>query len=130
MLFRSEVNFIKVGGVEGFIKRATEVEVVEAGSLPMGIVEEMVPKITRAYLSNGDMAILVSDGVVDSFKDRIALANFINNAESKTPQRLADEIIAECLRRTDKIAIDDCTVTVAKVESLLTMSDIRNKLSV
>jgi stage II sporulation protein E len=48
------VTFIKVGGVEGFIKRARDVEVIEAGSLPMGIVEEMVPKITRAHLNTGD----------------------------------------------------------------------------
>ena len=117
-----EVNFIKVGGVDGFIKRAMEVEVIEAGSLPLGIVEEMIPKITRAFLGAGDMAIIVSDGVLDSFGDRVALANFINNAVFKTPQNLADEIIAECLRRTDKIAIDDCTVAVARMDACLSLT--------
>jgi stage II sporulation protein E len=121
------VNFIKVGGVEGFIKRQYEVEVIEAGSLPLGIVDEMTPKITRAHLISGDMVVLVSDGVTDSFGDRVALGNFINNidgtlrrdditnAQKPTPQYIADEIIAEVLRRTDKIAIDDCTVLVAQI---------------
>jgi stage II sporulation protein E len=116
-----EVSFIKVGGVEGFIKRSREIEVVEAGSLPLGIVEEMVPKITKAHLNPGDFAVICSDGVLDSFGDRIALANFINNAESKTSQKLADEIIAECLKRTDKVAIDDCTVAVARLDLALSV---------
>jgi stage II sporulation protein E len=111
-----EVSFIKVGGVEGFIKREREIEVVEAGSLPLGIVEEMVPKITKAHLNAGDFAVICSDGVLDSFGDRVALANFINNTEAKSSQKLADEIIAECLKRTDKVAIDDCTVAVARLD--------------
>jgi stage II sporulation protein E len=111
-----EVSFIKVGGVDGYIKRLREIEVVESGSLPLGIVEEMVPKITKAHLNAGDFAVITSDGVLDSFGDRVALANFINNAEAKTSQKLADEIIAECLKRTDKVAIDDCTVAVARLD--------------
>ena len=122
-LVEGSVNFIKVGGVDGYIKRSNEVEVVEAGSLPIGIVEEMSPKITRAHLNAGDMVVLCSDGVADSFGDRVALGNFINNVDSAvrggtmTPQKIADEIIAECLRRTDKVAIDDCTVLVAQLTS-------------
>ena len=111
------VRFIKVGGVEGFIKRARDVEVVESGSLPMGIVEEMIPKITSAHLMPRDMVVIVSDGVTDSFRDRVALANFINNIEHKHPQKIADEIIAECIRRTDKVAIDDCTVAIARLDN-------------
>jgi len=109
------VNFVKVGGVDGYIKRAREVEVIEAGSLPLGIVEEMAPKITRAHLMAKDMVVLVSDGVSDSFNDRVALANFINNVTNTTPQKIADEIVAECLRRTDKIPIDDITVVIAQM---------------
>jgi stage II sporulation protein E len=106
------VSFIKVGGVDGFIKRDREIEVVEAGSLPMGIVEEMTPKITRTYLKVGDFVVLVSDGVTDSFGDKTKLGSFINNTVTRSPQKLADEIAAEALRRTDKIAIDDITVVV------------------
>jgi len=110
------VNFIKVGGVDGYVKRAREVEVVEAGSLPLGIVEEMSPKITRAVLGAGDMVVLCSDGVSDSFGDRVALASFINNITG-TPQQIADDIMAEALNRAGRVAIDDCTVVVAGLQS-------------
>ena len=109
------VNFVKVGACDGFIKRTRDVEVIEAGSLPLGIVEEMSPKITRAVLSNNDMVILCSDGICDGFGDRVTLANYINNLSYETPQQYADEIIRECLNRTSKIATDDCTVLVARV---------------
>jgi stage II sporulation protein E len=109
------VCFVKVGGVDAFIKHETEIETIESESLPMGIVEEMSPKVARAHLVGGDMVILQSDGITDSFGDRTILSNFINNIRETNPQKIADEIVAEALRRTDKIAIDDLTVLVAKI---------------
>ena len=111
-----EVDFIKVGASDGFIKRKDSVEVVEAGSLPIGILEEMQPKITRAVLGVGDAVILCSDGVADAFSDRVALGNFINNLEMTTPQSFADTIMQECLNRSGRIAKDDCTVVVGRLE--------------
>ena len=110
------IDFIKVGGVDGFIKRAREVEVIEAGSLPLGILDEMRPKITQAVLENGDFVVLVTDGVIDSFAgDRVGLANFINNITPKTPQQLADEVMSEALNRAGGMPIDDSTIIVAQV---------------
>jgi len=110
-----ETDFIKVGASDGFIKRKSEVEVVEAGSLPMGILDEMQPKITRAVLGAGDAVVLCSDGVTDAFGDKAALGNFINNLELSSAQSLADIIMQECLNRSGRIAKDDCTVAVGRL---------------
>ena len=107
-----EADFIKVGASDGFIKRKTEVEVVEAGSLPIGVLEEMQPKITRAVLGAGDAVVLCSDGVTDAFGDKVTLGNFINNLDLSSPQNFADTIIHECLNRSGRNAKDDCTVAV------------------
>jgi len=113
-LNQGEVDFIKVGGVDGYIKRKSEVEVIEAGSLPLGIVDEMKPKITHASLSSGDFVILASDGIIDAFaNDNFGLANFINNLTVKSPQQLADEIMQEVLNRGGKLPADDSTIVVA-----------------
>ena len=61
--------------------------------------------------------VLCSDGVSDSFGDRVALANFINNANGKSPQQIADEVIAECLNRSGRMAMDDCTVIVGELRA-------------
>ena len=109
------IDFIKVGASDGFIKRNNTVEVVEAGSLPIGVLEEMQPKITRAVLQSRDIVVLASDGVNDSFGGRIDLANFINNLSIENPQEIADTIIQECLNRSGRMAHDDCTVVVGKL---------------
>lgn len=109
------VNFVKVGACDGFIKRHNEVEVVEAGSLPMGVLEEMVPKVTRAVLIESDMVVLCSDGVADNFGNRSSLASFINNLNLDCPQKVADEIMRECLNRATGVANDDCTVVVGRI---------------
>ncbi len=115
-LATGDVDFIKVGAVDGFIKRGREVEVVEAGSLPLGILEDIEPKITKAMLSAGDMVVLVSDGVLDVFGgERVALAGFINNLDVTNPQQLADQLVAEVTARADGYPADDCTVTVAQL---------------
>ncbi|MCL2847099.1 MAG: SpoIIE family protein phosphatase [Firmicutes bacterium] len=112
------VDFIKVGGVEGFIKRAREVEVVDSGSLPLGILDEIRPKITRAVLSAGDSIILLSDGIIDAFaSDRAGLANFINNTDGTDPQKLANEIMAEAINRGGSPPADDATIIVSRVNS-------------
>ncbi len=115
-LATGEVDFIKVGAVDGYIKRAREVEVVEAGSLPLGILDDIEPKITKAMLSAGDMVVLVSDGVLDVFGgERVALAGFINNLDITNPQQLADQLIAKVSASVDGYPADDCTVTVAQI---------------
>ena len=115
-LATGDTNFVKVGAADGFIKRAREVEVVEAGSLPLGILEDIEPKITQAVLGEDDMVVLTSDGVLDAFGgERVALAGFINNLDSATPQQLADAVIAEVLNRANRYPADDCTVIVAKL---------------
>ena len=115
-LATGDVDFIKVGAADGFIKRTREVEVVEAGSLPLGILDDIEPKITKAVLSAGDMVVLVSDGILDVFGgEKVALAGFINNLDVTNPQQLADQLIAKVTALADGYPADDCTVTVAQL---------------
>jgi len=111
-----EVTFIKLGGVEGFIKHDRETEMVQSGSLPLGVLDEMKPKISTAVLSNGDYVVLISDGILEAFSnDRLGLGSFINNLNPKTPQELADDILAESLNRQSRQVNDDSTVLVTKI---------------
>jgi stage II sporulation protein E len=115
-LSRGEVDFIKVGASDGFIKRAREIDIVTAGSLPMGVLDEMTPKITHAVLQDGDFIVILSDGVLEAFaNDRIGLGNFINNLNPKTAQILADEIMQEALNRGGRHPKDDTTILVAQI---------------
>lgn len=118
-LDNGDIDFIKVGAPDGFIKREREVEIVESGALPLGILDEIEPKVTRAVLLPDDMVVLCSDGVLDAFGGgRSVLAGFINNADTKNPQSLADMLLEEALTRSNKSTADDCTVTVARIVAI------------
>jgi stage II sporulation protein E len=119
------VDFIKVGATDGFIKRENEVEIIEAGSLPIGILDEMRPKITSAVVDARDYVVLVSDGVMDAFSNRSGFANFINNITAKSPQELADMIMQETLARSGNIAADDCTITVAQLVDTMSLKKLK-----
>jgi len=109
------VDFIKVGGADGYIKRERDVELVEAGSLPLGVLESVKPKMAHAVLASGDFVVLLSDGILEAFaSDRIGLGNFINNLAGENPQKLADEIMQEALNRGG-VARDDYTVVAVKI---------------
>ncbi|MCL2586940.1 MAG: SpoIIE family protein phosphatase [Firmicutes bacterium] len=112
-----EVTFIKLGGVEGYIKHERETEMVESGSLPLGVLEDIKPKVSTAMLQHGDYVVLLSDGILEAFAgDRLGLGSYINNLNPKTPQELADEILNEALNRQSRQVGDDSTVLVVKIE--------------
>ena len=117
-----EVTFIKLGAVEGFLKHERETELIESGSLPLGVLDEMKPKIASSILTSGDYVILISDGILDAFAgDRLGLGSFINNLNPKSAQDLADEIMNEALNRTGRTVNDDSTVLVVQVHAHLNL---------
>ena len=62
-----KVKFIKAGAPAGFIKRGSKIEMIKGGSLPVGIIDEISPKVTEKTVV-GDMVIMVTDGVMDAFQ--------------------------------------------------------------
>lgn len=110
-LRRAIAHFVKLGGVQSFIKRADNVEVVNSSALPIGIVEEAVPYTDNKLLSPGDVVMLVSDGVVDSLgADGVSL--ILSRAETTFPQELCDTVIAQATRRG---AGDDSTAVAIRL---------------
>jgi stage II sporulation protein E len=114
-LRKSLADFIKVGAPEGFIKNKDSLEVVKTGSLPLGILEEMQPAITKKVLMGQDLIVMFSDGVIDSFMSREEFKNFVNNLNTLNPQTLAEEILDKALENYKDKPKDDCTVVVARV---------------
>lgn len=108
-------DLVKLGSPSSFIKSGDKVIMVEGASLPVGILDEISPKISSHILKNGDMIILLTDGVVDSFKDENELCNLINNINTKNPQVLADVILETALSKNGSFCKDDMTVLVGRI---------------
>ena len=65
-------------------------------------------------MNSGDIIVLASDGVVDSFQSIEAYLHFINNERITNVQLLADNILEEARSRTVTHK-DDMTVLAIKL---------------
>ncbi len=110
----SLVDFVKMGAVSSFIKHRDTITKIESGALPIGVLDEVSPKITKTSLEAGDMVVLVSDGVIDSVGED-PLQEFILGSKSLAPQEVADNILKRAQNECLGVPIDDMTVLVGKV---------------
>jgi stage II sporulation protein E len=106
-------DFVKMGAAVGFIKHANTITKVESSALPLGILEDVSPKVSKTSLDTGDMVILLSDGITDAIGEE--LMNTINNINTLSPQELADTILDLAKERNKGMPNDDMTVLVARV---------------
>lgn len=83
-------DFIKLGAPYGFIKHKFGTDTIESYGLPIGVLEEIQPRITKTVIQDFDNIVLVSDGITDAFGTKDEFCNFINNLENTNPQTISD----------------------------------------
>ena len=66
-LRNGECHFSKAGAASTFIKRGPLVEKVESDALPLGMMQQGTEKGSVQQLKDGDMVIMVSDGVLQDW---------------------------------------------------------------
>ena len=108
-------DFIKMASPNSFILNEDECKTIEAGALPLGIVEQSKPNISKNVVCAKDFVVMVSDGVADSFESVVLLKEVIKSIKTKNPQEFADELIERALSNNNGYAVDDMTVVVVKV---------------
>ncbi len=108
-------DLVKVGAPEGLIKHSGETEILQAGALPLGILEEIKPSIIKKNINSQDMIIMCSDGIVDSFGGIEQLQKFVSLIDTTNPQTMSDEILAKAIELSSKKLKDDCTVIAARI---------------
>ena len=92
----ASVDIIKIGAPPCYIKTRDTVLKIEGSSLPIGVLDEMRPYVTRKRIYPGQMYIAVSDGVGDCFVGD-ELPSFINGLEPFNPEKTADAILKRAL---------------------------------
>jgi len=118
-LYNGDAEFVKIGAVATFIKRAEKTEVVRSTTLPAGILSNVEMEIAHKKIENGDFIIMMTDGVIDSFKGddggEKAFQKYISEAKSTNPQQIADGIIDRACENCGGRPADDMMVLAAKV---------------
>ena len=109
-----EVDFIKVGSTISVVKKENSSYIIDVESLPLGVVENVVPTTKSIVAYAGDVVVLVSDGIVDAFANYEDFCNFINNESIINIQLFAESILEEATSRNIKLK-DDMTVIAYRI---------------
>ncbi|NLC12030.1 MAG: SpoIIE family protein phosphatase, partial [Firmicutes bacterium] len=64
-LTSGEAELLKVGAVASYIKSGDEVREVGSATLPLGILQEIRADLLREKLEDGDLLVMVTDGMVE-----------------------------------------------------------------
>ncbi len=111
-LIEGAANFIKIGAPPSFLLRRGQVLTISSPTLPLGILDEVAPGATRRVLEDGDLLVLVSDGVTNN-EDTEWLEELLTNWQDLEPNQVAERLLDEAAARFGRH--DDMTVVAARV---------------
>ena len=113
---KNTYDFVKLGATTGYLKRENgECEKIESSGLPIGVLEEIRPHITKKLINPFDMLVFVSDVITDSFENKLDLCLYISHLDIINPMLLSQNILDKALSLNSGIAIDDMTVVCVRV---------------
>ena len=106
-------EIIKQGARESFLLHGEDVEIIECGTLPLGIVDS-APSVDKVRLSPEDFLIMVTDGIVDALgKDGIS--DILTSKRFVNPDDIAASVMDEYLHSSGNTPPDDGSVVVARL---------------
>lgn len=114
-LYTGICEFLKVGASTTFIRRENWVETISSTSLPAGVFHKLEPDCTSRKLYDGDMVIMVTDGVLDALPaahQEKLMKDIILEHDTGNPSELAAYILARVRQYREKEPADDMTVLV------------------
>ncbi len=117
-LFTGVCDFIKIGAAATFIMRDNWVEVITSTSLPVGVFNQVDIDGVSKKLYNGDLIVMVSDGVLDCIQEEDKenfIVSVLTSVHSNNPQEIADIVLDKAKAENGGVAMDDMTVLVAGI---------------
>lgn len=121
-LYSGEVEFMKVGAAASFIKSGNKVSYINSKSLPIGVLDEVDIDFSKKKVKNGDMIIMLSDGMLDYSNDSVGkiewVVDYLENIESVNPKEVAEGMLNKAIELSDGKVKDDMTVIISKIYNL------------
>ena len=116
-LFSGKAEFMKNGACNTYIKNKRNIQIIESNQNPIGILGKVDLQETERSVSDGDIIVMCSDGLLESKENysKDWIEEFLRNINTNNVQKVADMILAEAIDNSYGIANDDMTVIVAKI---------------
>lgn len=116
-LYSAKAEFIKLGAAASYICRGNRVISVYTRSLPAGIVRQVSVEKNEMLLKDGDVILMMTDGIVDALGGEQKTAGWLQDVflpkSFRNPQDAADFILREAKKALQTEA-DDMTVQVGR----------------
>ena len=78
-------DIIKIGSPLGFLLADDSIEILESNSLPLGVLEGVRPTALQRSLSDGNVLLLISDGITAAFGSSTDIADFLAPRADRQP---------------------------------------------
>ena len=108
-------DFIKYGAPYGFIINENGIKIIEGSSLPLCIIDGLKPSVASTPLNDGDMILLLTDGISDAFNNSGAIIDYLRTLPAKNPQTLTDEILKYAIDLNNGEVRDDMTALAVRI---------------
>ena len=110
-------EFSKLAACRTLVIRGSEVLRIEGGRLPLGILEQVQPAVTRIRLRPDDMVVMGSDGVMEA-GDGMMIERIARLGSQWEPQRLAEQLVREAGMRRARNRNDDMTCICIRLKDV------------
>lgn len=120
-LYTGQCEIVKAGASTTFIKYKDKVERIKSTSLPMGVVSKLELDSTVRQLQDGDLVIMLTDGVMDALpieEQDFLMQLIIEGMQLHNPKEIAHHILEQVLECSGQVPLDDMTVLVVGIWSL------------
>lgn len=117
-LYNGNVEFIKNGACKTYIKNKQNIEFVESNTLPLGILNNVEVSVFDKDITDGDIFVMCTDGVIDSKEEEQGDKWFIKllkNISTNNVQKMADILLKEAIDNNYGICKDDMSIIVVKI---------------
>lgn len=114
------MELFKLGACPSFVRRDGMVKILSRHSLPVGILEEFQVEPIQEDLQDGDLLVMVSDGVLEAHRDinnkEKWLIKALQRAGDGRPQEIAERLLKQARALANDRPRDDMTVMVIRLE--------------
>ena len=112
-MITGEACFVKSGAAPSYVLRAGNLYKIQSKTVPIGILPELDAEKIRFELQEGDVIVMLSDGVAQSLEDGVWLANLLSYEWVEDLQLMAEKILDNAALNNARS--DDMTVALVRV---------------